>query len=162
MSCSSPYWLCLGGPVVRCVLIDEASLELVGERSWHPHRAHGAVTGYASARCGPLLHRVIAGADKGEQVDHENGHVWDNRRGNLRIVTPLQNSQNKKFSAKMKTGGFKGVSPHGRKFRCAIGHNYRTVYLGLHATAEDAARAYDAKARELFGEFAALNFPDAS
>ncbi len=32
-------------------------------------------------------------------------------------------------------------------------------YLGRYATAEEAARAYDAKARELFGGYAYLNFP---
>lgn len=33
------------------------------------------------------------------------------------------------------------------------------IYLGNYHTPEDAARAYDAKAREIYGEFACVNFP---
>lgn len=36
----------------------------------------------------------------------------------------------------------------------------KRYYLGLHKTEEAAARAYDAKARELYGDKARLNFPD--
>ena len=32
--------------------------------------------------------------------------------------------------------------------------------LGMYKTKEEAARAYDQKAIELFGEFALLNFPE--
>lgn len=34
-----------------------------------------------------------------------------------------------------------------------------TRFLGNYLTEEDAARAYDAVARERFGEFACVNFP---
>jgi len=52
---------------------------------------------------------------------------------------------------------FKGVSPRGKKWAAYIGA--QRLYLGLFPTPELAAHAYDAKAIELYGEFACLNFP---
>ena len=46
-----------------------------------------------------------------------------------------------------------------RPWRSCIGFNYRYVHLGTYADKEEAARAYDRKAIELFGAFAHLNFP---
>jgi hypothetical protein len=41
-----------------------------------------------------------------------------------------------------------------------IKENGRQVTIGYFDDEEAAARAYDAKAKELYGEFAALNFPE--
>jgi hypothetical protein len=38
-----------------------------------------------------------------------------------------------------------------------IHHNYKDLYLGLFTTPKAAAKAYDKKAVELFGEFACTN-----
>lgn len=54
---------------------------------------------------------------------------------------------------------FKGVSLDGGKYRARIRHNGGKISLGSFATMEEAARAYDKKAIELRGEFAALNYP---
>ena len=43
--------------------------------------------------------------------------------------------------------------------RVCVGAGSDKAYAGVHPTAEDAARAYDAKARELKGGGAVLNFP---
>ena len=57
---------------------------------------------------------------------------------------------------------YKGVVRSRNGWVARIGHEREVRYLGYFATEEDAARAYDAAARELRGEFARLNFPDAA
>lgn len=58
--------------------------------------------------------------------------------------------------------GYRGVSlrngGHGYVAEIVLGN--RRIYLGFFHTPEEAARSYDAKARELFGEYARPNFPD--
>lgn len=106
-----------------------------------------------------FLHRFLTGAKRGQHVDHINGDGFDNRRSNLRICTPRQNQGNRRVSCN-NTTGFKGVSPHRNKYRAQIGDGSgKQAYIGLFDTAEEAARAYDARAREFHGDFARLNFP---
>jgi hypothetical protein len=91
--------------------------------------------------------------------DHRNRDKADNRRENLRWATTLQSACN----AVRKPGntGFKGV--HQLK-RCPSRYEARVggKYLGLFDSAEAAARAYDAAARQRHGEYAQLNFEEAS
>lgn len=114
------------------------------------------------------MHRIIAGAAPGQLVDHINGDKLDNRRCNLRIVTKRQNNTNKTSSPHQKNGAFKGVQwvPEMNKWRAHIAGGAikpdgcrRKIHLGYFADPVEAAKAYDAKAIELFGEYAGLNFP---
>ncbi len=110
-----------------------------------------------------LLHRLVMGAPAGVQVDHGDHNGLNCRRYNLRLATNQQNHANQQ-RRRTNTSGFKGASWHNgcRKWMARIRVSGRSVYLGLFASPEDAARAYDAAARERFGEFACLNFPEAA
>jgi len=83
----------------------------------------------------------------------------DNRRSNLRRTTNALNQANRR-RVRSKSG-FKGVSSDSTKrerpWRAHITIEGRMKYLGGYATPEEAARAYDAAAREHFGEHAATN-----
>lgn len=101
------------------------------------------------------MHRVIMEAPKELEVDHKNGDALDNRRCNLRLCTHQQNMHNRKLS-KNNTSGYKGISFRKRSQKWYASIN---VFIGSYDTSEEAARAYDTKAIELFGEFAKPNFP---
>lgn len=109
---------------------------------------------YASARCGQM-HRLLLNFPLGLVVDHINGDGLDNRLLNLRPVTPIQNSYNRR--GKLNGTGFKGV--YARKGRFIAQIDSPRTHIGMFDTAEEAARAYDAVALARYGEFAWTNFP---
>lgn len=93
-----------------------------------------------------------------EQVDHINGDGLDNRKSNLRICNGSQNRCNK-GKPKNNTSGYKGVTWHtpNKKWVAQIAVNGKHSYIGSFKTKEEAAKAYNKKAKELHGEFARLN-----
>jgi hypothetical protein len=107
------------------------------------------------------MHRKILSVTADMHVDHRNGCGLDNRRKNLRSCTPSQNQHNRPTRSRANTSGYTGVSFEKKEkaWRASIGYNRRQLFLGYFATAELAARARDAKAVELFGDFAVVNLP---
>ena len=108
-----------------------------------------------------LMHRQIMKPPKGMVVDHIDGHGVNNSRANLRTCTRQQNLCNTR-----PRGGrsqYKGVryDKRRKKWIAEITHQGKKHYLGAYETEIEAAHAYDAKAKELFGPYARLNFPAA-
>jgi hypothetical protein len=106
------------------------------------------------------MHRLILKAGPDQLVDHVNGNKLDNRRCNLRLATPQQNSQHKRVSPLSNTH-LKGVGWHKRrrKYHARIQFQGMRCHLGFFQDAELAALAYDAAARTLFGDYALCNIP---
>lgn len=107
------------------------------------------------------MHRFIMGRPEGMEVDHADRNSLNNTRRNLRVVTHAQNVRNRRIQQNNKSG-FRGVYLHQRDGRwiAQIKFNGKYVYLGCFRNAVDAAKAYDSKAVEVYGEFAQPNFPD--
>jgi hypothetical protein len=152
------------------VLVDDADLGLLLERSWWVDaKGYALAKARGAGRKGSVsLHRLIAGAKPGQIVDHIDGNTLNNSRANLRIASALENARNVRHSKNTRRGGFKGVYfvKKSRKWGASIGAGEkkangraRMVHLGCFETPELAALAYDEAAREYFGEFAATNFP---
>lgn len=104
-----------------------------------------------------LMHRLLLNAGEGFQVDHVNQDSLDNRRCNLRLCSPSENHQNMGKSRGC-SSRFKGVCWFKGKWMAYAGPRGSVRYLGRFADEEDAALAYDAAAKILYGKFARLNF----
>lgn len=104
-----------------------------------------------------LLHRFIKPTVK--YIDHINHNKLDNRSENLRIVTKAQNNYNKIKCIKNNIVKYKNVYLDKRynKYIAYITFNYKKIHIGTFNTPEEAAEAYNKKAKELFGEYACLN-----
>ena len=105
-----------------------------------------------------IAHTFISNTQGLRCVDHINGDPRDNSVSNLRWCTHQHNSQNK--AKKNGTSSqYKGVCYHKRekKWRAQIEYDWKVVYLGCFEDEKAAARADNAKANEIFGEFAKLN-----
>ena len=146
--------------------VDEADVPLVTQYQWQLLRSGGKryAGAYIRNESGNpsrvMAHRLILNPGPEWEVDHRDGNGLNNIRSNLRKATRHQNGANRGMS-RNNTSGYKGVSlvKASGKWYAAIQHNGKTFNLGLYVEKDDAARAYDAKARELFGDFARCNFP---
>lgn len=153
----------------KVALVDDDDFERVSMHKWHAAKGRAAahVLWYARTRDKNAdrkipLHRFILGLERGQLIDHKDGDGLNCQRENLRPATNEQNGANrsKQFSASR----FKGVTAWrcrgDFKWRAQIQHLGKGTHLGLFDSEEDAARVYDAKAREFFGEFARTNFAE--
>jgi hypothetical protein len=143
-------------------LIDRDDAALVLPYRWRCAPNNGIPYVKARTRDGRTLylHRLILQVDDPLlTVDHVSTNALDNRRCNLRLATRGQQQRNQR--AIQASSAYKGVSWDARCKRwCAqIRADGRATWLGRFCSEKDAARAYDAAARDLHGEFARLNFP---
>ncbi len=106
------------------------------------------------------MHRQIINVPEGKFVDHINHNGLDNRKTNLRIVSQEQNDWNRRKRRGNYTSKYKGIRKKDGKWHVRISHKKIRLYLGAFDDELAAARAYDAKAKELFKEYACLNFPE--
>lgn len=147
----------------QIAIVDTEDFEELNEFNWHAHWSDDAKTFYAVRT--PLvweecpreeisMHREIIGCLDGEEADHIDGDGLNNRRQNLRKCTHAQNTKNKQIRSGKQ---FIGIQKRGRKWMFEVMHDgKRTTGFGF-ITPEDAARARDAVAIKVHGEFASLN-----
>jgi hypothetical protein len=85
-------------------------------------------------------------------IDHINGDNSDNRISNLRQADLAENNWNRKGKTEI-SGACKDIRPRKKPWMALIRHRGKRIYLGKFATKEEAREAYQAKAKELRGEF---------
>lgn len=103
---------------------------------------------------------------KGKFIDHIDGDGLNNQINNLRLASQQENCRNKrKFvsTASQYKGIFlkEYIGENGITYSwyAVITYNGKSHHIGSYSSEIEAAHVYDSKAKELFGEFARLNFP---
>lgn len=138
--------------------------------NWYASRGQikGEYTRYINRKT-IKMHRLIMNAPDGVEVDHWDNNSLNNQKSNLRLSTKNQNQHNQRIRSSLnKASQFKGVNLLKCKKKNKIYEywvsylrlNNKPIYLGSFKSEIEAAKAYDSKATELFGEFAKLNFPE--
>lgn len=149
----------------RVAVVDAADYPELAQFQWRALRGGGGHTFYALRQTGArtiYMHRQLMGL-RGPPVDHIDGDGLNNRRSNLRHATAEQNRANRRKRGKQRgsySSKYKGVCLPAPRWLAFISHLGKMKHLGAFKTEEEAARAYDRAAKELFGEFASLNFPE--
>lgn len=147
-------------------LVDRGDFERLSKYKWCIQKGKNTyyAVRYISIQNGKQrlvrMHRAIMDIPVDMEIDHKNGCGLDNRKQNLRPATHRQNIRNQRRQNRKKTSQYKGVYWYERdkKWMALIGFNYKRYYLGCFVDEVEAAKVYDTKARELFGEFARTNF----
>ncbi len=87
-------------------------------------------------------------------VGAKNGNKLDCRLENLEWRTRSTSSRKRRTSSK---SGYTGVYLENNKFRAIITMNGKAVHIGMFDSPEDAAKAYNKRAKEIYGDDAKLN-----
>ena len=154
-------------------IVDATDKDLASHKWFASNRASGNTyacrdTKKSKRQTRHYLHRVILARKLGRDippgmvVDHINNNPLDNRRSNLRLATISENLSNGRRprlkNPKMKAP-YRGVYwiEEKHKWRAQISIRGKTLYLGYHNTAEDAALAYNEAAAKYRPKFSRYN-----
>jgi len=157
-------------------IIDDIDKDLALEkwqtwsRSDHPGLFYAQISTYTPnrTRTSIPMHRIILSRMlerpllSSEHCDHIDGNGLNNVRSNLRLSSNYENTWNRHKRTSKYSSQYNGVywySPT-KRWCAAIRCNGTHYHLGYFKDEIAAARARDEKAKELYGEFANLNFPD--
>jgi hypothetical protein len=154
----------------REAIIDTADLPLVAGKRWHwttPGPGKRGQVRLSDPKGTTRLHQVIMGVSgRALRVGHRNEDPLDCRRANLFVRNKQEQGRGaRKVKARRGrpcSSRFKGVvwDTWTGKWKAGIVVDARTRSLGRFRDEIAAAQAYDDAARELFGAYARLNFPE--
>lgn len=152
----------------KFAIVSDEDAEIESYGNWVAHKSgnhfYACYRGSTANRPRTWMHALVLerilnrSLKKGEIPDHINGDKLDNRRENIRLASRSQNEANKPPRGNC-SSRFKGVCWDREKglWRCMITINKRRIHIGYYKEEEDAAKAYNSKAKDIFGPFARRN-----
>lgn len=148
----------------KVALVDEKDYPRIAAHKWYAAKRGRTYYGVRNIKNSKgkktviYMHHVILGRPpQGFWVDHINCDGLDNRRSNLRFVTPSESGSNK-LRVSVGRSGFRGVWKNNVGWCAILSCGGVRQYLGNFATPLEAARVYDKAALRALGRFARLNF----
>lgn len=108
------------------------------------------------------VHRIIYAMHHGyfpKDIDHIDTNKLNNRIENLRDCPSRSHNAANTHKQKNNTSGYKGVTKHKNKdkWQASLFYRGKRIYIGIYDCKLKAARAYNEKSLEIFGEFARIN-----
>ena len=155
-------------------LISDEDYELVSKFKWSAYRIAGTgrngktyLYGYKPARKVTVngkrkmvtLYNYIMEPPAGMEVDHIDQNPLNNTRENMRLADRASNCKNRGKRSNGLSSKYLGVSFNKEKgkFTVKLKNNGISIFVGYFTDEKEAAKAYNDKALETFGEFASLN-----
>lgn len=146
----------------KYTIVDDADFAMLNQYKWYFHKAGYALRTCHKPRNGKkqetfkvYMHHAVIGKYIGMDIDHIDGNALNNQRSNLRVCSHLENVMNRKKVDKTATSIFKGVYWNKKENRWYA--RVAQKWVGSFKKEIDAAKAYNQKALEFFGDFALLN-----
>ncbi len=146
----------------KVAIVSNEDYEYLSQWKWsfHGKYAHRSewIKGGKGKQIHHYMHRQLMNVPKGLDTDHINGDKLDNRRENLRVCSRSQNNANM-TKPSHNTSGFRGVSwdKRAKKWQARINKNGKLQYCARFEDKLSAAKAYNDKFFELYGNYAKLN-----
>lgn len=140
-------WICL---------VSDEDFDAVSAIAWtpspYPYNSSDPTTVYFKANLNGktvLMHRLILGAARGQEVDHirgtHTGSIADNTRANLRMADRSLNCRNRRNVQRNSKSGIAGVSFRSERgtWRALVYPQSKALWLGAFKTKSEAERAVE-------------------
>lgn len=139
---------------------DDSDWKKIMNYTWYAQSERGTYYAKTSDHSGDKhrtirMHRLLAGARRGQVVDHADRNGLNNRRSNLRIASLSQNLQNRRGAQKNSKTGIRGVSwwKAGGMWMARVVHQRRLVYCDYFDDIRKARSSVIKARRKYLGEY---------